>query len=197
MPGSINLSLLYAGHANDLHIKTACGPPRNFRHASTCPRIDRQASGLVHMTTRTFNTSFQSLAAYKLVGFPVAAYNQISHRHMNKLSGPFFKTYDATSALHFVLGHCYPFLQQSVPFTPHPTITYHFQALLSTLQGLLFSFRSRYYFAIGFAEYLVLEVDDPQIHAGFPTHATQVLARKTKKLIRDYHPVSCNVPDNF
>lgn len=61
MPGSINLSLLYAGHANDLHIKTACGPPRNFRHASTCPRIDRQASGLAHMTTRTFNTSFQGL----------------------------------------------------------------------------------------------------------------------------------------
>lgn len=61
---------------------------------------------------------------------------------------------------------------------PHPTIACHFQALLNTFQGLLFSFRSRYYFAIGFAEYLVLEVDDPQIHAGFPTHATQVLARE-------------------
>jgi hypothetical protein len=47
MPGSINLSLLYAGHTNDLHINTACGPPCNFRHTSTCPRIDRPASGLV------------------------------------------------------------------------------------------------------------------------------------------------------
>ena len=56
MPGSINLSLLYAGHTNDLYIKTACGPPRNFRHASTCPRIVRQASGLVLLTPRTFNT---------------------------------------------------------------------------------------------------------------------------------------------
>jgi hypothetical protein len=56
MPGSMNLSLLYAGHANDLHIKTACGPPRNFRHASTCPRIDHQASGLILLTPRTFNT---------------------------------------------------------------------------------------------------------------------------------------------
>lgn len=62
---------------------------------------------------------------------------------------------------------------------PHPTVTYHFQALLNTFPGLLFSFRSRYYFAIGFAEYLVLEVDDPQIHAGFPTHATQVRARES------------------
>ena len=57
MPSSINLSLLYAGHANDLHIKTACGPPRAFRHASTCPRIDRWASGLILQTPRTFNTS--------------------------------------------------------------------------------------------------------------------------------------------
>ena len=56
MPSSIGLSPLYAGHANDLHIKTACGPPRNFRHASTCPRIDHPASGLIPLTSRTFNT---------------------------------------------------------------------------------------------------------------------------------------------
>lgn len=197
MPGSINLSLLYAGHANDLHIKTACGPPRNFRHASTCPRIDRQASGLAHMTTRTFNTSFQGLATYKPVGFPSAPHNEISHRHVNKLSGPFFKTYDTTSALHLVQGHHYPFLRQSEPFMPHPTLTCHFQALLNTFPGLLFSFRSRYYFAIGFAEYLVLEVDDPQIHAGFPTHATQERTRERPPIIRDYHPVSCTIPGDF
>jgi hypothetical protein len=56
MPGSINLSLLYAGHANDLHIKTACDPPRTFRHPSICPRIDRQASGLILLTPRIINT---------------------------------------------------------------------------------------------------------------------------------------------
>ena len=61
MPGSINLSLLYAGHTNDLHINTACGPPRNFRHASTCPRIDRSASGLILLTARTFNTPSHAL----------------------------------------------------------------------------------------------------------------------------------------
>ena len=72
MPGSINLSLLYAGHTNDLHIKTACGPPRNFRHASTCPRIDRPASGLILLTPRTFNTSSHAVARYGPVGFPSA-----------------------------------------------------------------------------------------------------------------------------
>ena len=61
MPGSINLSLLYAGHMNDLHINTTCGPPRNFRHASTCPRIDHQASGLILLTPRTFNTPSHAL----------------------------------------------------------------------------------------------------------------------------------------
>ena len=67
MPGSMNLSLLYAGHANDLHIKTACGPPRNFRHASTCPRIDHQASGLILLTPRTFNTPSHACATDLLV----------------------------------------------------------------------------------------------------------------------------------
>ena len=67
MPGSMNLSLLYAGHANDLHIKTACGPPRTFRHASTCPRIDHQASGLILQTPRTFNTSSHAKATDLLV----------------------------------------------------------------------------------------------------------------------------------
>ncbi len=67
MPGSMNLSLLYAGHANDLHIKTACGPPRNFRHASTCPRIDHQASGLILLTPRTFNTPSHAYATDLLV----------------------------------------------------------------------------------------------------------------------------------
>ena len=61
MPGSINLSLLYAGHTNDLHINTACGPPCNFRHTSTCPRIDHPASGLILLTPRTFNTSSHTL----------------------------------------------------------------------------------------------------------------------------------------
>ena len=73
MPGSINLSLLYAGHTNDLHINTACGPPRNFRHASTCPRLDHSVSGRILMTPRTFSTPSHALASYGPVGFPAAS----------------------------------------------------------------------------------------------------------------------------
>lgn len=53
MPGSISLSLRDAGHANDLQINTACGPPRSFRHASTCPRLDHLASGPMIVTPGT------------------------------------------------------------------------------------------------------------------------------------------------
>ena len=65
------------------------------------------------------------------------------------------------------------FLRMQDPFMPQLAITYQFQALLTTFSGLLFSFRSRYYFAIGFKLYLALEVDDPRIHARIPTRVTQ------------------------
>ena len=106
MPGSINLSLLYAGHTNDLYIKTACGPPRNFRHASTCPRIVRQASGLVLLTPRTFNTpSHGTKPTDMLVSLRLPQF-RVNLRQQNKLSGPFFKTYDTTPATEVVLQTC-------------------------------------------------------------------------------------------
>ena len=52
-PSSIGLSPLDTGHASDLQINTANGPPRNFRHASTCPRLDHSVSGRILMTPRT------------------------------------------------------------------------------------------------------------------------------------------------
>lgn len=55
----MNLSLLYPSHANDLHIRTACGPPRTFRHASTCSGIDHQVSGRTPLTPRTISTPTQ------------------------------------------------------------------------------------------------------------------------------------------
>ena len=65
------------------------------------------------------------------------------------------------------------FLRMQDPFGPQLAISYQFQALLTTFSGLLFSFRSRYYFAIGFKVYLALEVDDPLIHARIPTRVTR------------------------
>ena len=116
MPGSINLSLLYAGHANDLHIKTACGPPRNFRHASTCPRIDHPAPGLIVLTSRTFNTPFHAHATNLLVSLRLPFW--VNLRQYDKLSGPFFKTYVTTSATTPVLPPRDGFLRVEDPFMP-------------------------------------------------------------------------------
>lgn len=51
-------------------------------------------------------------------------------------------------------------------------VAVRFQALFTSLWRILFSFPSRYYYAIGPGEYLALEVDASQIHARYPTHAT-------------------------
>jgi hypothetical protein len=45
---------------------------------------------------------------------------------------------------------------------------------------MLFSFRSRYYCAIGFELYLVLEVSDPRLPARIPTRGTQDTARAVR-----------------
>lgn len=72
-PGLIGLSPLDAGHASDLKLNTANGPPRNFRHASTCPRLDRLASGRTPMTPRACTRrATPSEDGYAPVGFPVA-----------------------------------------------------------------------------------------------------------------------------
>ena len=172
MPGSINLSLLYAGHTNDLHINTACGPPRNFRHASTCPRIDRPASGLILLTPRTFNTSSQALllrTCWFPYGFPLRL--TFANR-INSLARSSKRTVRHRQPCSYIPPHS-GFLHKEDPFMPHPAITCQFQALLTTFPGLLFSFRSRYYFAIGFKVYLALEVDDPRLPARIPTRGTQ------------------------
>lgn len=56
---------------------------------------------------------------------------------------------------------------------PYRSIASRFQALCTSLLGVLFSFRSPYYYAIGLKTYLALEVGDSQIPARIPTHGTQ------------------------
>ena len=55
---------------------------------------------------------------------------------------------------------------------PYQSITVWFQALFMPPLRVLFSFRSRYYCAIGLETYLELEVYASQIHARYPTHVT-------------------------
>lgn len=78
-----------------------------------------------------------------------------------------------TSATPLVLQPHDCLLHGEDPFMPYPTITIWFQALLTSIFWMLFSFPSRYYSAIGLKLYLVLEVDVSQISAGFPTHGTR------------------------
>jgi len=56
---------------------------------------------------------------------------------------------------------------------PDRSIASRFQALCTSLFGVLFSFRSPYYCTIGLKTYLALEVGDSQIPARIPTHGTQ------------------------
>lgn len=99
---------------------------------------------------------------------------EVSHRRTDTLPGPFFKTYDMTLATIPVLPPRDGFLRIADPLMPYRSITIRFQALCTSLSGVLFSFRSPYYFTIGLKLYLVLEVDVSQIPAGYPTHGTQV-----------------------
>lgn len=65
------------------------------------------------------------------------------------------------------------FLCIEVPFMPYRSITIRFQALCTSLFGVLFSFPSRYYCTIGLKTYLVLEVGASQIPAAYPSNGTQ------------------------
>jgi hypothetical protein len=61
----------------------------------------------------------------------------------------------------------------SCPVAPSPP---EFRPYCTSLLRVLFSVRSRYLFAIGLGECLVLAVDACRIHEGFPTPATPELA---------------------
>ena len=170
-PGSINLSLLYAGHTNDLHINTACGPPRNFRHASTCPRINHPASGLILLTPRTFNTSSQALllrTCWFPCGFP---FGLTFANRINSLARSSKRTLRHWQACPYTASRRVPSHARSF----HAATRDHLpiSGAFNHLFRVTFQLRSRYYFAIGFKLYFTLEVDDPRIHARIPTRVTQ------------------------
>ena len=129
---------------NDLQINTTCGPPRSFRHASTCPRLDRPASGLTPVTPRTcIRRASQKTAARMLLSLWLPQ-KRVSRRHRSKLLGPFFKTYDMTSATALIHAPRDAFFRAEDPFTPYRTVTDRFQALFTSRSGVLFSVRSLY-----------------------------------------------------
>ena len=81
---------------------------------------------------------------------------------------------------------------------PYQPITVWFQALFMPPLRVLFSFRSRYYCAIGLESYLELEVYAPQIHARYPTHVTLDTQKSSTGLpLQGYHPLRRPVPGDF
>jgi hypothetical protein len=90
------------------------------------------------------------------------------------------------------------FLRAEYPLTPNRSITNQFQALCTALFGVLFSFRSPYYCAIGLKTYLALEVGVSQISARYPTHGTQDEAPELSVLrLRGYHTLWRAFPGKF
>jgi hypothetical protein len=63
--------------------------------------------------------------------------------------------------------------------------------------GVLFSFHSRYYFAIGFWECLGFGVHAPGLPAEFPIRRTLCSGITLVSPLRDYHPLRCPVPRDF
>ena len=64
--------------------------------------------------------------------------------------------------------------------------------------GVLCSFRSRYYCAIGLETYLGLDVGGTQIRARYPTHATQDTRNHPLAIpLRGYHALRRPVPGDF
>ena len=170
-PSSIGLSPLDTGHANDLHISTANDPPRNFRYASICPRLDHLVPGRDPVTPRKKSTP--PLVSCGLVAFATAS-------HVWLASPPSPTPWPVLQNVRQDIGSPASYTTLTgVSFggeflsCPCRSITTRFQALLTSLFGVLFSFRSLYYYAIGLEMFLALGERVPRFPARFPTHGTQ------------------------
>ncbi len=75
--------------------------------------------------------------------------------------------------------------------------TTRFQDLFYSLLRVLFSFPSRYSFAIGLKTCLGLEVDASQIRAKYPVGATRGTPTPSCLPLRDCHPISRPIPGDF
>jgi hypothetical protein len=161
-----------------LHISTANDPPRNFRYASVCPRLDHLVPGRGPMTPREptpplggsftnrlraccFRSGSPCVASLAIGPHSLARSSKrtTGHRHHS--------SYNSLAAASFGV---------EVLSCPRRSIAIRFQALLTSLFRVLFSFRSLYYCAIGLEICLALEEGVPQIPARYPTHGTQGLA---------------------
>ena len=79
----------------------------------------------------------------------------------------------------------------------YQSITVWFQALFMPPLRVLFSFRSRYYCAIGLETYLELEVYASQFTRDIQRTLIKILRYPSNLPLRGYHPLWHHVPVNF
>ena len=117
------------------------GPPRDLTRASTCPWIDRRVSGLQPVTVRPIQTRFRFGYTSRLN--LATNHNSLAHDTKGTRS-------------HIAFAIVLPLL-----------VNTRFQVLFTPLAGVLFTFPSRYCFAIGRQVVLSLGRWSSQLQAGF------------------------------
>ena len=143
------------------------GPPAGVTLLSTWPWQDRLVSGLIRRTERPVQTRFRCAYAYRLK----LARQIKSLTHNTK----------GTSSPRTDLGlRLFVGIRFQVSFTP--------------LVGVLFTFPSRYLFAIGRQRVLRLGGWSPHVRTGFHvSRPTRVFSFALR--VRGYHPLRPNFPE--
>jgi hypothetical protein len=133
-----------------LHISTANDPPRNFRYASVCPRLDHLVPGRGPVTPRKTHAAPRRpcgrlRACCFRYGFPCVVSLATGPHSLARSSKR------TTGHWHHVSYCTLAGVSFNVEFLSCPcrSIAIRFQALLTSLSRVLFSFRSLYYCAIG------------------------------------------------
>ena len=142
------------------------GPPRDFTLASTCSWIGHPVSGLQHATTALLRLAFATA--------PV-----LQHLNLATYRNSLARSTKSTWSLALPL-----------------LVSIRFQVLFHSPPGVLFTFPSRYWFAIGHRVVFSLSGWSPMIPAGFHVpRRTQVPPRSMSSLrIRVSHPLRIPFP---
>ena len=161
-------------------------PPSLVRATSSCPGIDRPASGFNAVIPGPIKTLPLTKKCCEHIGFPTTTKLNSLASPQQRTPWPVFQdgrcntspilpyynvTIDSFEEIHSLRatsGHHY-----LVSGTFHPPI------------GVLFSFPSRYFYSIGLETYLELGVDASHIHAQYPMDTTQekIIHKTSKKHI--------------
>lgn len=166
-------------------------PPSLVRATSSCPGIDRPASGFNAVIPGPIKTLPLTKKCCEHIGFPTTTKITFLASPQQRTPWPVFQdgrcntsptspyynvTIDSFGRIHSLRatsGHHY-----LVSGTFHPPI------------GVLFSFPSRYFYSIGLETYLELGVDASHIHTRYPTDTTREHYKNfNRTYLRDYHPL--------